>query len=247
MIDQFYSHYNQISTIIQKSEVYKDFKIYNEECSYYNQIKHLLKFSFYVSDAGKTLSDINKFSLCINFEDFYKIYFDSLAKDIFKFDNINLSQSVINVTYCKNKKLINHDYCEFENNFLFNYFYYLHNYCETKPIDEIFPYNKISKINTIPIIKSTDFADAIENEYLKFSNLNIDNVLIYSLINLFMIMLGENFSSEFYSSLKELLNIIKNKNIYVRKYLELILNTFVHPRFIDGSLNFYLFFTFYRE
>lgn len=146
-------------------------------------------------------------------------------------------ESIVNLTIYENKKLITHKYCEIENNFLFNYFYYLNNYCETIPRDEIFIYDKICKINSVPIIKSTDISDFIENEFMKFSNLNIDNVLIYGLINLFMIVVAENFSSEFYSSLKELVNIIKSKNIYIRKYLELILNTFIDPKFTEGRTN----------
>lgn len=153
-----------------------------------------------------------------------------------KFDNINQQESVVNlITNYAGKKMISYEYCEFENSFLFNYFYYLNNFCEAKPREDIFVYDKICKINSIPSIKSTDVSDLIENEFLKFSNLNIDNAIIYSLVNLFLIVIAENCTSEIYSSLKEILNTIKGKNIFVRKYLELILNTYIDPRFTGGK------------
>ena len=197
----------------------------------------MLKLSTFQNETGKIYNNTNKYTLSLNFDEFYKIYYESLIKDIYKFENINLLESVVNISpNYKNKKLISHDYCEIENSFLFNYFYYLNNYCESKPKDEIFLYDKICKVNTISSIKSTDVSDFIENEFMKFTNINLDNILIYSLINLFMIILAENSSSEFYSSLKEILNIIKTKNIFIRKYLELILYTYIDPRFSNGKI-----------
>ncbi len=153
-----------------------------------------------------------------------------------KFDNINQQESVVSlVSNQANRKVISYEYCEFENSFLFNYFYYLNNYCESKPREDVFLYDKICKINSIPSIKSTDVSDIIENEFLRFSNVNIDNSIIYSLVNLFMIVIGENCTSEIYSSLKEILNTINGRNIYIRKYLELILETYIDPRFSGGK------------
>lgn len=239
LIDYFYSHNNQISNLIKKSEYYTDFKIYNEEHNCLQQLKQYFTSSQMQNETGKVYYSADKYTLSLSFDEFYKIYFDFLMKDIMKFENINKQDSIVNfVNNFGNKKLISYEYCEFENSFLFNYFYYLNNYCETNPREDIFIYDKICKINTIPSIKSTDVADLIENEYLHFSNINIDNVIIYSLINLFMIVIAENCTSEIYSSLKEILNLIKGRNIYVRKYLEQILNTYIDPRFTGGKIIF---------
>jgi hypothetical protein len=136
----------------------------------------------------------------------------------------------------KNKKFITYDFCELENILLFDYLYYFNNYCELKPKDEIFLFGKICKLNNIPSVKSNDITDFIESEFTKFSNNDIDTFLIYSLIYLYMIVIGESSSKELCSSLKEILNIIKDKKIWIRKYLEIILSTFIDPRFSGKNI-----------
>lgn len=235
----FYSHFNRISYITEKSEQYKDFNIYNEELNIIYQLKENLKISQFKNETGKIYSNCNKYTLHLNFEEFYNIYFNGLLKDIYKFENVNFSDSVVKISSIhKNKKMITYDFCEFENILLFNYLCYLHDYCEIKPIDEIFLFGKISKLNKIQSIKQIDITNFIEMEFTKFSNNDIDNFLIYSLIYLYMIVIGENASRELCSSLKEILNIIKEKKIWIRKYLEIILNSFIDPRFSGNK--FYL-------
>jgi len=236
LIDSFYSHYNQISKIIQKSELYKDFNIYNEEISSFQQLKNYLFVSKFQNDTGRVYFQSDKFTLNFNFEEFYKVFYESLYKDLMKLENINKQESVVNIISNYNNKKVNirYEYFELENNFLFNYFYYLNNYFEIRPKEEIFLFDKICKINSIPTIHSNSVSDFIESEFLNFSKQDIDNIIIYSLINLFLIAIGEN-CTQIYSSMKEILYLIKGKNIYIRKYLELISNTFVDPRFSSGN------------
>lgn len=194
--------------------------------------KHL-SISNFQNETGKLYTSGEKYTLHFDFEEFYKVYFDSLSKDILKNDEIKKQKSVVSISQ-QNRRSLKYEYCELENCFLFNYFYYLNNFCETRPREEIFMYDKISKINTFPSIKSSDISDLIEKEFLNFSNLNIDNFIIYSLINLLMIFIAENRSSELYLSMKEIYNLINNRKIYIRKYLELIMSTYIDPRFSEN-------------
>ena len=171
----------------------------------------------------------DKAKVSISFLEFYKYYEESLKSFISR--NINndiLDKKVVkkdNDTYYfyKYKEII------FDQELLFKYTYYLEE-LQDDIKDKIFPMRYKDK-SIEKIIHTKDYYNAYERYMIKKNMLNAKNIIQFCILNIVVLSTSElkliHFTKPIYSLIKEI-------NIGIRKYVELILNASYRVLFRKG-------------
>jgi hypothetical protein len=142
--------------------------------------------------------------------------------------NLNLSNDKSD----KFKYQYEYDIIEFDNSILFKYLHHMNNL----PVDlkeEIFPSISYKKINEIKQVKFGEIVDAIEKNLINHKIIKSDQMIIFSLILVFIMTRPTCNFNESISHLRDMLELLHSKSFFLRKYMNLILSIYNLPQTSD--------------
>jgi hypothetical protein len=163
----------------------------------------------------------------INFNKFYS-YYDSELKSYF-FDEISRERYQIKATKItaleKTKYIYEYDMIELDNEILLRYIYQLNNLSDEMK-EEIFPSLVCKNLNQVKKTTFREIVDIIEKSIIAHKLLKSDNLLIFSLIIMFIITRSSCNFNESISHLRDMLEIVDERLFFLRKYINLILSIY---------------------
>jgi len=155
----------------------------------------------------------------ISFFEFYKYYEEKLKSFISR----NINNDIIDKKIVKKDKDINFYYkykdIIFDQELIFKYSYYLEE-LQDEIKDKIFPMRYKDK-SIEKIIHTKDFYNSYDKYMIRYNMINARNLIQFCILNIVVLSISElkliHFAQPIYS-------LIKDMNLGVRKYVELILN-----------------------
>ena len=166
----------------------------------------------------------SKKPLTINFYKFYNYYANNLKQEFFD----EISREIYDIkankitAFEKSKYTYEYNTVELDNEILFRYIYHLNNLSDELK-EEMFPSLVSKNLNEIKKVKFREIVDIIEKNIIAHKLLKSDNLIVFSLIIMFVITRSSCNFNESISHLRDLLEVLDDRNFFLRKYINLIL------------------------
>jgi len=114
---------------------------------------------------------------------------------------------------------------ELNNTILLNYLHHINNLPE-ETMEEIFPSYSLKKNNDIKTIRFGEIVDSIERNLINHKIIKSENLIIFSLIIIFIVTRSSCNFNESISHLRDILELLESKNFLLRKYINMILSVY---------------------
>jgi hypothetical protein len=183
----------------------------------------------------------NKKTVNVNFNQFYS-YYENKMKFYFYSEVKKTSQiegAVVKVSQQGEKAKFNYEYefIELDNDILFKYLYLINNLEDTLK-ESTFPSLNLIKVNEVRTVTFQEIIDCIEKNLISHRILKSENLIIFSLILMFIITRTNCNFNESISHLRDILELLDSKNFFLRKYINLILAFYnLHENEMKGLNN----------
>lgn len=235
IIDNFYLEgNNKDKDAKENSQIKKSISMnfHNFYCYYENNLKNYVYDEVILNSSYLSPLKVSKV--------YYELKEDknSQLKDKEKIKSLSSKNSrIINYSKEKNEKFkYQYEYhiIEFDNSILFKYLHHMNN-LPLEKIEEIFPSIYYKKINEIKKVKFCEIVDVIEKNLITHKIIKSDQMIIFSLILVFIMTRPKCNFNESISHLRDMLELLHSKSFFLRKYMNLILSIYNLPETCEQS------------
>jgi hypothetical protein len=217
---------NYILNYIQEHkciDLYRIPLLFSEEFIYLTKFnEEKLNFRFF--DTIDYIYEAKK-PILVTFTHFFTYYDSFIREEIYKKIDSQIIKKSESVLFERPSLLYEYDYCKLDESVITYYKDFLTT-LEPKKLEEIFPSIITRSQNVLKKTKFSDIIDLIERALISHKIIKTDSLILFSLLNIFLVTRYKCSFSDSISHLRDILETIDSRSMFLRKYLNQMLTIY---------------------